>query len=83
MNLDYVMCELQKMSLEVVTSMQEVEVTRNQERSKLYISDTLFYLDASSIIPASVHSENSDFRWITKLKIQADAPILEKLNKKL
>lgn len=59
--------------------MQEVEVNKNQERSKLYLSDTPIYLDASSIISSSVHSENPDFRWLTKLKIQDDAPILEKL----
>jgi len=91
---DYVMCELQKLSLEahnqsmnnlknwfkeVVTSMEEVEVNRNQEKNKLYISDTPFNLDASSIIAASVYYENLDFKWLTKLKIQAHAPILEKL----
>ena len=38
------------------------------------------YLDVSSIISSSVHSENPDFRWLTKLKIQnSDAPILDKL----
>ena len=38
------------------------------------------YLDASSIISSSVHSENPDIRWLTKLKVQtSDAPILEKL----
>jgi len=67
---DYVMCELQKLSLEahnqtmnslqdcfknVISSMEEVEVNRNQEKSKLYISDTPIYLDASSIITTSVH----------------------------
>jgi len=46
----------------------------------MYLSDTLVYLDASSIISSSVHSENPDFRWLTKLKIQtSDAPILKKL----
>jgi len=93
---DYVMCELHKLSIEahnqalidiqnwfnqVVVNMQEVEVKRNQEGSKLYLSDTPIYLDASSIISSSVHSENSDFRWLTKLKIQTGALILEKLKK--
>jgi len=33
-----------------------------------------------SILLSSVHSENPDFRWLTKLKIQnPDAPILKKL----
>jgi len=91
---NYVLCELQKLSLkahnqalnslknwfkEVVSKMEEVEVTRNQEKSKLYISDTPIYLDASSIFTTSVHSENPDLKWLTKLKLQVDAPILEKL----
>jgi len=59
--------------------MEEVNVRRDQEKSKLYISDTPIYMDASSIITACVHSENPDFRWLTKLKINADVPILEKL----
>ena len=38
------------------------------------------YLDSSSIISSSVHSENPDFKWLTKLKIQnSSAPILDKL----
>ena len=91
---DYVMCKLQKSSLEahnqamsslqnwfknVITSMEEVNVRRHQEVGKFYISDTPIYMDASSIITASVHSKNPDIRWLTKLKIQADVPILEKL----
>ena len=94
--IDYMMCELQKLSLEahnqalntlnnwfkdVVTGMDEMEDTRNQEKRKLYISDTPIYLDASSIITTSVHYENPDFKWLTKLKLRADAPILEKLKK--
>jgi len=91
---DFVMSELQKSSLEahsnaknslndwfknVVKSMQEVEVKRTQERSKLYISDTLMFLNASGIISSNVHSENLDLKWLTKLKVQTDSPILEKL----
>jgi len=90
---DTVMCELQKLSLEahnqsintfnnwfkdVVNSMKEVEANRNQARSKLYISDSPFYLDASSIITASVH-EDLSLNWLTKLKVYTDAPILAKL----
>jgi len=90
----FVMSELQKSSLEahsnaqstlnewfkdVVNSMQEVEIKRTQERSKLYISDTSMFLDASGIISSSVHSENLDLKWLTKLKVQIDSPILEKL----
>jgi len=59
--------------------MHEVEVNRSQERSRLYLSDTPIYLDVSSIITSSVHSDNPNFRWLTKLKIQDDAPILETL----
>jgi len=91
---DFVMSELQKSSLEahsnaknslndwfknVVKSMQEVEVKRTQERSKLYISDTPMFLNASGIISSNVHSENLDLKWLTKLKVQTDSPILEKL----
>jgi hypothetical protein len=91
---DFVMCELQKTSLEahnqalqtlndlfneVVTSMKEIEINRDKEKSKLYLSDTHIYLDASGIISSDVHIENLDLRWLTKLKVQTDAPILEKM----
>jgi len=56
-----------------------VEVKRTQERSKLYISDTLMFLNASGIISSNVHSENLDLKWLTKLKVQTDSPFLEKL----
>jgi len=38
-------------------------------------------MDASSIISSSVKSEDPDIKWLTKLLIQSDAPILEKLKK--
>ena len=38
-------------------------------------------MDASSIISSSVHSEDLDVKWVNKLLIQSDAPILEKLKK--
>jgi len=91
---DFVMSELQKSSLkahsnaqntlndwfkDVVKSMQEVEIKRTQERSKLYISDTHMFLNASGIISLNVHSENLDLKWLTKLKVQTNSPILEKL----
>jgi len=60
-------------------SMQEVEIKRTQERRKLYILDTPMLLDAFGIISSSVHSENLDLKWLTKLKVQKDSPILEKL----
>jgi len=90
---DTVMCELQKFSLEahnqsintlnnwfkdVVHSMKEVGANINQARKKLYILDSPFYLDASSIIIASVH-EDLSLNWLTKLKVHTDAPILAKL----
>lgn len=64
---------------DVVKSMEQVEIKRSQERSKLYISDTPVFLDASGIISSSVHSENLNINWLTKLKVQTDSPILEKL----
>ena len=91
---DFVMCELQKISLEahdqtlqslndwfkeVVSHMKEVEIKRDQEKSKFYLSDTPFYLDTSGIISSAVHSKNHDLTWLTKLKIQAETPILAKL----
>jgi len=66
---------------EVVNSMEEVNINRNQEFRNLYISDTPIYMDASSIISSSVRFEDPDIKWVTKLLIQYDAPILEKLNK--
>jgi preprotein translocase subunit SecF len=44
----------------------------------LYISDSAFFLDASSIITSGVQ-ENLDLSWLTKVKVQAETPILEKL----
>jgi len=88
------MSELQKSSLEahsnaknslndwfkdVVKSMEEVEIKKTKEKSKLYISDTPMFMDASGIISSSVHFENLDLKWLTKLKVQTNSPILEKL----
>jgi len=87
---DTIMCELQKLSLkaqnqflnnwfkDVVKSMKEVEVNTSQAKNILYISDTPFFMDASSIITSGV-KENLDLSWITKVKGQVDIPILEKL----
>ena len=92
---DYMMCDLQKLSLEahdkahadlqqwfqgVTMNLEEIELNRTLENSKLYLSDTPMYLDASTIVSSSVHSENPDIIWLTKLKVQtSDASILEKL----
>jgi len=62
----------------VISSMKEVEINREQEKHKLFISDSPFYLDASSIITANVH-EDLSLNWLTKLKVHIDAPILAKL----
>jgi len=58
--------------------MKEVEINREQEKHKLYISDSPLHLDASSIISANVH-EDLSLNWLTKLKVHTDAPILAKL----
>jgi len=94
--IDYVMNELHKSSLEahnqalstlqdwfkdVVKSMEEVNIKRNQKFNKIYLSDIPIYMDATSIISSSVHSEDPGVKWVTKLLIQSDAPILEKLKK--
>ena len=57
------MCELQKLSLEahdkalldlqqwfqgVTVNLEEVELNKNLEKSRLYLSDTRIYLDASA-----------------------------------
>ena len=92
---DYMMCKLQKLSLEahdkalldlqqwfqgVTVNLEKVELNRSLEKSRLYLSDIPMYMGASSIILSSVLSENPDFRWLTKLKIQnSDASILKKL----
>jgi len=76
---DKVVNTLNEWFTEVVKNIEEVYVNRDQEKSKLYISDTPIFLDASSIITSSVQSENPDLTWLTKLKIQAETPILEKL----
>jgi len=90
---DDMMCELQKPCLDthnkalielqdwfkqVIKNMEEININRNQ---KLYLSDTPIYMDASSIISSSVKSEDPDVKWLTKLLIKSDAPILEKLKK--
>ena len=88
-----VMCEVQKLSLEshkesintlhiwfknVVSSKKEVKINRNQEKHKLYISNSPFYLDASSIITANIH-EDLSLNWLTKLKVHTDVEIIAKL----
>jgi len=74
------MLDLQQWFQGVTVNLEEVELNRSLGKSRLYLSDTPIYLDASSILLSSVHSENPDFKWLTKLKIQnPEAPILKKL----
>jgi len=87
---DRVMRALQKLSIEamnqslnnwskeVVNNMKEVEV--NKDNSTLYISDSPFFLDASVIITSGVQ-DNLDLSWLTKLTMQDDISILEKLKR--
>jgi len=87
------MCELQKLCLdahdealvelrewfkEVAQNMEELNINKNQ---KLYLSDTPIYMDALTIISSSVKSEDPDVKWLTKLLIKSEAPILKKLKK--
>jgi len=90
---DYVMFEMKKLSKEahnqtlhnwfkdVVRSMEEVKLNINPVKIRLYISDTPVYMDASSIITSSFHSEDRNLSWLTKMLIHSDAPILEKLKR--
>jgi len=90
---DDMMCELQKLCLdahdealvelrewfkEVAQNMEELNINKNQ---KLYLSDTPIYMDALTIISSSVKSEDPDVKWLTKLLIKSEAPILKKLKK--
>jgi len=61
--------------------MEEVELNRNPVKTRLYILDTPVFMDASSIITSSVQNEDRNLSWLTKLLIQSDAPILEKLKR--
>jgi len=38
-------------------------------------------MDVSSITTASVYTKDLNLSWLTKLMIQSDAPILEKLKR--
>lgn len=85
---DTVMCDLQRLSIEaqnqslnnwfkeVIKSMEAVEVRRNI----FYISDSPFFLDASSIITSTIKVDLK-LSWLTKLHVKPQIPILEKLKK--
>jgi len=57
---------------EVIKSMKSVEVNRN----KMYISNSPFYLDLSTLIFQSV-KEDLDTSWITKVFIKSQEPALK------
>jgi len=83
---DKVFCDLQRSSVEaqnqplknwfkeVITNMEAVEVRMN----RLYISDSPFFLDLSSIITSSV-KENMDTSWLTQVYVKPQISFLEKL----
>jgi len=85
---DTIICDLQRLSIEalnqslnnlfkeVVNIMEVVEVRRNI----LYISDSPFFLDASSIITSSI-KEDLNITWLTQLHVKPQIPILDKLKK--
>ena len=75
---DKALIELEDWFKEVVKNMKEININKNH---KLYLSDTPIFMDASNIISSSVQSEDPDVKWLTKLLIQYDAPILEKIKK--
>jgi len=87
---DTVMCEFQNLSIEAhykslinwfkkfIYNMKEVEVNRFKAKSRLYILNSPFFLDASAII-TSGDQENLDLSWLTNLKIQPKTSTLEKL----
>ena len=54
--------------------MVEVEIRRH----KLYLSDSPFFLDASSLITFAI-KEDLNISWLTQVEVKADIPILEKL----
>jgi len=80
------LCELQRLSIEaqnqslynwfkeVVSCMEAMEV----RKERLYILDSPFFLDASSIITSSI-KEDLNISWLTKLHVKPQIPILEKL----
>jgi len=55
--------------------MEAMEVRRN----RLYISDSPFFLDLSSIITQSI-KEDLDTSWLTQVYVNPQIKVLEKLN---
>jgi hypothetical protein len=61
---------------EVIKSMEVVEVRRN----RLYILDSPFFLDLSSLITSSV-KEDLDTSWLTQVFIKPQNPVIKELKK--
>jgi DNA repair exonuclease SbcCD ATPase subunit len=61
---------------EVIKSMEVVEVRRN----RLYILDSPFFLDLSSLITSSV-KEDLDTSWLTQVFIKPQKPVIKELKK--
>ena len=57
--------------------MQEVEVKRTQGKTQLCISD----MDASYIIPSSVHPKELHLTWLTKINVKSASTELELLQR--
>ena len=85
---DFVLSELQRSSLDaqnnlqdwfkgVVNNLQEVEVKRTQGKTQLCISD----MDASYIIPSSVHPKELHLTWLTKINVKSASTELELLQR--
>jgi len=53
-----------------------MDVTRN----KIYLSDSPFYLDISTIVSQAI-KEYLNTSWLTQMFVQPQVPILEKLKK--
>jgi len=58
--------------------MKDLEV--NKESTKLYISNSPFFMNTYAIISTGVKYD-LNLSWLTKLLIQYDIPILEKLKR--
>jgi hypothetical protein len=69
--------ELNNWFKDVIRSMEVVEV----RRKKMYILDSPFFLDLSSLITHSI-KEDLDTSWLTQVYVKPQILVLEKLNKK-
>jgi len=86
---DRVFCDLQILSVEardealnnwfreVIKSMESVEVKRN----KIYLSDSPFYLDLSTIVSRTI-KEGLNTSWLTQLFVNPQIPVLKNMKMK-